>query len=129
MAAILNFLRKWKNKLASISLTVRDRGISLKFSTPRLLKLSTLANFQKNFFSPKMEAILTSNFHQKCKNTNEAGSCKTTVQLLQNVHGVDITHDNVCSSMLPCFLKYMLKLLLTGHPISSLVLLVINNIF
>ena len=25
--------------------------------------------------------------------TNETGSCKTTVQLLQNVHRVDIAHD------------------------------------
>ena len=31
------------------------------------------------------------------------------------VHGVDITHDNVCSSMLSCF--YSLS---TGRPISSL---------
>ena len=29
------------------------------------------------------------------------------LQLLQNVHGVDITHDNVCSSMLSCFFSYV----------------------
>ena len=39
--------------------------------------------------------------------TNETGSCETTVQLLQNVHGVDIAHDNVCSSMLSCFFSYV----------------------
>ena len=39
--------------------------------------------------------------------TNETGSCKTTVQFLQKVHGVDITHDNVCSSMLSCFYSYV----------------------
>ena len=39
--------------------------------------------------------------------TNETGSCETTVQLLQNVHGVDITHYNVCSSMLSCFFSYV----------------------
>ena len=39
--------------------------------------------------------------------TNETGSCKTTVQFLQKVHGVDITHDNVCSSMLSCFYAYV----------------------
>ena len=43
--------------------------------------------------------------------------CKTTVQLLQNIHGVDITHDYVCSSMPVSF--HMLQLLLTGRPISS----------
>ena len=30
---------------------------------------------------------------------NETGSCKTTVLFWQNVHEVDITHNNVCSSM------------------------------
>ena len=39
--------------------------------------------------------------------TNETGSCKTTVQLLQKVHWVDITHDNVGSSMLSCFFSYV----------------------
>ena len=39
--------------------------------------------------------------------TNETVSCKTMVPLLQNVHGVDITHDNVCSSMLSCFFSYV----------------------
>ena len=38
---------------------------------------------------------------------NEAGSSKTAVQFLQKVHGVDITHDNVCSSMLSCFYSYV----------------------
>ena len=45
-------------------------------------------------------------------------TCKTTVQLFQNVHGVDITHDNVCSSMLS-FSFHMMQPLLTGRPISS----------
>ena len=42
------------------------------------------------------------------------------VRLLYNlgkVHGVDITHDNVCSSMLSCFYSHLLS---TGRPISSL---------
>ena len=41
------------------------------------------------------------------------------VRLLYNlgkVHGVDITHDNVCSSMLSCFYSHLLS---TGRPISS----------
>ena len=29
------------------------------------------------------------------------------VQFLQKVHGVDITHDNVCSSMLSYFYSYV----------------------
>ena len=48
--------------------------------------------------------------------TNETGSCKTTVQFGQKVHGVDITHDNVCSSILSCFYSHLLS---TGRPISS----------
>ena len=38
------------------------------------------------------------------------------VRLLYNlgkVHGVDITHDNVCSSMLSCFYSHLLS---TGRP-------------
>ena len=41
------------------------------------------------------------------------------VRLLYNLgkaHGVDITHDNVCSSMLSCFYSHLLS---TGRPISS----------
>ena len=41
------------------------------------------------------------------------------VRLLYNlgkVHGVDITHDNVCFSMLSCFYSHLLS---TGRPISS----------
>ena len=61
MAAILNFrsfAKMVKHKFASISLTVRDRAISSKFSTHRVSKECTLCNFQKNFPSPKMAAIL-----------------------------------------------------------------------
>ena len=48
MAAILNFKflpKMQKHKFASISLTVRDRAISSKFSTHRISQQSTLANF------------------------------------------------------------------------------------
>ena len=55
------------------------------------------------------------------------------VRLLYNfgkkVHGVDITHDNVCSSMLSCFYLHLLS---TGRPISSLlinvVILLLNSL-
>ena len=53
------FLAKMsKHKIASISLTVRDRAISSQFSTHRVSNQGTLCNFQKNFPSPKMAAIL-----------------------------------------------------------------------
>ena len=69
MAAILNFrifAKNGKHKFASISLTVRDRAISLKFSAHGVFKECTLCNFQKNFPSPKMAAIL--NFRIFAKN-------------------------------------------------------------
>ena len=55
-----------KHKFASISLTVRDRAISSKFSTHRVSKECNLCNFQKIFPSPKMAAIL--NFRIFAKN-------------------------------------------------------------
>ena len=61
MAAILNFrifAKMAKHKFVSISLTVRDREISSKFSTHRVSNQCNLCNFQKNFPSPKMAAIL-----------------------------------------------------------------------
>ena len=69
MAAILNFRflpKMAKHKFASISLTVRDRAISSKFSTHRVSKECNICNFQKNFPSPKMAAIL--NFRIFAKN-------------------------------------------------------------
>ena len=50
----------------SVSLTVRDRAISLKFLTQRLSKQCSLGNFQKILLSPKMAAIL--NFRIFAKN-------------------------------------------------------------
>ena len=55
-----------KHKFASISLTVQDRAISSKFSTHRVFKECNLYNFQKNFPSPNMAAIL--NFRIFAKN-------------------------------------------------------------
>ena len=74
MAAILNFRflpKIAKHKFPSISLTVRDRAISSKFSTHRVCRKCTYVNFQKNFPSPKMAAIL--NFRIFVKN------CKTQI--------------------------------------------------
>ena len=55
-----------KHKFASVSLTVRDRAISTKFSTHRVSKECNLCNFPKIFPSPKMAAIL--NFRIFAKN-------------------------------------------------------------
>ena len=55
-----------KHKFPSISLTVRDRAISSKFSTHRVSKQCTFCNFQKMFPSSKMAAIL--NFRIFAKN-------------------------------------------------------------
>ena len=52
------FPKMAKHKIASISLTVRDRAISSKFSTHRVSKKCTLCNFQKIFLFPHMAAIL-----------------------------------------------------------------------
>ena len=43
-----------KQKIACISLTVRDRVISSKFSTHRVFKKCTVCNFQKILFLAKM---------------------------------------------------------------------------
>ena len=54
MAAILNFRflpKMEKHKFASISLTVRDRVISLRFSTHRVPNQCTIGNFQKKIYS------------------------------------------------------------------------------
>ena len=60
-----------KHKFASISLTVRDRAISSKFSTPRVSEKCTLGNFQKKFPLPKNGGHFEfSNFCQKWQNTN-----------------------------------------------------------
>ena len=69
MAAILNFrifAKNGKHKVASISLTVQDRAISSKFSTHKVTDPRTIGNFQKNFLSSKLAAIL--NFRIFAKN-------------------------------------------------------------
>ena len=65
MAAILNFRIFARHKNAYISKTVLDRAISTKFLTRRISLRSSFPNFEKNFVSPKMAAIL--NFRKNCK--------------------------------------------------------------
>ena len=64
---ISNFCQKMeKHKFTSISLTVRDRAISSKFSIHRVSEKCTLGNFQKNFPLPKNGShFVFSNFCQK----------------------------------------------------------------
>ena len=60
-----------KHKFASISLTVRDRAISSKFSSHRVSEKCTFGNFQKIFPSPQNGGHFEfSNFCQKWQNTN-----------------------------------------------------------
>ena len=64
-----NFRQKRKTQIASISITMRDRGISSKLPTGYLSKL-LFASFKK-FYSSKMAAYFEfSNYCQKCKNRN-----------------------------------------------------------
>ena len=67
-----------KHKFASISLTVRDRAISSKFSTHRVSDECNLCNFQKIFPSPKMAAIL--NFFLPKMAKHKFASISLTVQ-------------------------------------------------
>ena len=55
-----------KYKFTSLSLTMRDKAISSKFSTHRVSKQYITGNFQKIFLSPKMATIL--NFRIFAKN-------------------------------------------------------------
>ena len=60
-----------KHKFASISLTVRDRVISSKFSTHRVSNQCTIGHFQKHFTLPNNGGHFKFlNFCQKWKNTN-----------------------------------------------------------
>ena len=87
MAAILNFRIFAKNGktqiFASISLTVRDRAISSKFSTHRVSKECTLCNFQKMFRSSKMAAILNFRFFAKMEKHKLALTVQNRVNSLK----------------------------------------------
>ena len=62
------FAKIAKHKNAYISKTLLDRAISTKFFTHRVSLQSSHANFQKNFVSPKMAAILNFRiFRKNCK--------------------------------------------------------------
>ena len=80
MAAILNFriFRKIaKHKNAYISKTVLDRAISTKFLTRRVSLESSYRNFEKNFISPKMAAILNFRIFRKIAKHKNAYISKT----------------------------------------------------
>ena len=71
MAAILNFeffAKIEKHKNAYISKTVLDRAVSTNFFTQRLSLQSSYPNFEKNFVSQKMAAILIFEFFAKLQN-------------------------------------------------------------
>ena len=76
-----------KHKIASISLTVRDRAISSKFSTRRVYQECSIVNFQKIFPSPKMAAIL--NFRIFAKN-GKTQNCLYLLNRARYSHFVEI---------------------------------------
>ena len=62
------FAKIAKHKNAYISKILLDRAISTKFLTNRVYLQSSHANFEKNFVSPKMAAILNFRiFRKNCK--------------------------------------------------------------
>ena len=68
LKGILSIHEKEKHKNAYISKTMLDRAISTKFLTHRVSLWSSFPNFQKNFLSPKMAAILNFRiFRKNCK--------------------------------------------------------------
>ena len=73
-----NFSQKLQNiKNAYISKTLLDRAISTKFLTHRVYLQSSHANFQKNFVSPKMAAILNFRIFRKNAKHKNAYISKT----------------------------------------------------
>ena len=79
-----------KHKIASISLTVRDRGILSKFSTHRVSEQCTLGNFQKIFPSPHMAAIL--NFQIFAQN----GKTQISLTVQNRVISLKFSTHRVC---------------------------------
>ena len=72
------------------------------------LKVLQIANFSQGVLSNMLFTYFSGDHTMAVVLfTYETGSCNTTVQFWQKVHGVDITHDNVCSSMLSCFYSYV----------------------
>ena len=76
-----NFCQKWQNnKFATLSLTMRDRAISSKFSIYRVSEKCTLGNFQKIFLFPRMAAILNFRIFVKNGKKNKFASISLTVR-------------------------------------------------
>ena len=48
-----NICQKWKNTNLLVSLTVRERAVSMKLLTHKVSRQTTFCNFWKNFLSPK----------------------------------------------------------------------------
>ena len=74
------FAKIAKHKNAYISKTVLDRAISTKFLRRRVYLQSSHANFQKNFVSPKMAAILNFEFFAKIAKHRNAYISKTLLE-------------------------------------------------
>ena len=102
MAVILNFrifAKNEKHKFASISLTVRDRVISSKFSTHRVSRQTTLCNFQKIFIPLKMAAILNIRIFTKNAKTQ---ICFYLLNRARKSNFVEIFHPQGISAIYYC---------------------------
>ena len=73
------FAKIAKHKNAYISKTLQDRAISTKFLIHRVYLQSSHANFQKNFVSPKMAAILNFRIFRKIAKHKNAYILKTVL--------------------------------------------------
>ena len=85
-----------KNINMFISLTVRDRAISLKFSTHRVSKKCTIGNF-----SPKMAAIL--NFQIFAKNGKKHKFPSISLTVRDRVMSKFSTHRSLSNVLLAIF--------------------------
>ena len=102
MAAILNFeifAKIAKHKNAYISKTVLDRAISTKFLTRRISLRSRFPNFQKNFVSSKMAAILNFEIFAKIEKHKNAYISKTVLD--RAISTKFLTRRNALQSSFP----------------------------
>ena len=131
MAVILSFricAKNEKHKFASISLTVRDRAISSKFSTHRVSRQTTLCNFQKIFIPLKMAAILNIRIFTKNAKTQ---ICFYLLNRARKSNFVEIFHPQGISAIYYCqfcpsfrakpMLPFGWTLRMPMRPISSLI--------
>ena len=117
------FAKMAKHEFASISLTVRDRAISSKFSTHRVSKECNVCNFQKKFPLPKNGG------HFEFLNWQmKQGLVRLLYNFGKRFMGWTL-HMIMCVLLCYPVSIHMSQLLSTGRPISSLFLFSNVNLF